>query len=463
MWWILLLVSMFVSPPGLHSRGGGFFDFAYTTLTAMNLVVLLLFFSAPSKAAQITCLVTAVLLLFDMIMILAVPRLRIEEGWVGIASVVWALIVAIWVIITDRVVAYGKREEEERLTGRSETRRTLKEWLAVGTSEIVLIAVTAAVVCMSATLIIRSRDSSYHEQGHRYFVDGDKYQVHLYCGGPPVGDAPRNNGLPTVLFEAGEQPFSQSMELLANKMVANFTIDRFCFYDRPGFGWSDNAPSPFSAGMDADVLSEALARAGEKGPWVLVSAGVGSIYSRIFSSRHGTEVEGLLLIDPLHEDLLGRIGASHRGFMLWLRGVLSPLGIDRILGTLFKGRTIVDRIYGRSAYQTGKYIKAKLQENLVADSLTKNEVISSRAIQNKDTPLVVVSSGVEMRVDSQWEKSQRDLTHLTRKLIGWDVIEGAPHEVWRTWQGEDAIEKRLGELVRAARRPIVEEPVVEEQ
>lgn len=253
------------------------------------------------------------------------------------------------------------------------------------------------------------------------------------------------------------------MRLMADNMVANFTIDRYCFYDRPGFGWSDNAPSPFSAGMDADVLSEALARAGEKGPWVLVSAGVGSIYSRIFSSRHGTEVEGLLLIDPLHEDLLSRIGASHRGFMLWLRGVLSPLGIDRILGTLFKGRTIVDRIYGRSAYQTGKYIKAKLQENLVANSLTKNEAISSRAIQNKDTPLVVVSSGVEMRVDSQWEKSQRDLTHLTRKLVGWDVIEGAPHEVWRTWQGQDAIEKRLGELVRAAKRPIIEEQVVEEQ
>ena len=354
-------------------------------------------------------------------------------------------------VITDRVVAYGKQEEEERLTGRSETRRTLKEWLAVGVSEIVLIAVTVAIVFMSATLIIRSRDSSLQPFGQRYYVDADKYQVHLYCGGLPVSDEPRHNGLPTVLFEAGEQPFELSMRRLADDMVVNRTIDRYCYYDRPGFGFSDNAPSPFSAGMDADVLSEALARAGEKGPWVLVSAGVGSIYSRIFSSRHGSDVQGLLLIDPLSEDLLNRIGTSGRGFGLWLRGVISPLGIDRIAGALFRGRSREDRVYGRSSYQNGKYIKAKLQENLVADSLTKNEVISSRAIQNKDTPIAVISSGIEIRRDSAWEAAQRDLTHLTRKLIGWDIIDKAPHQIWDVREGRTAIERRLGELVQAAK------------
>jgi hypothetical protein len=89
LWWVLLLVSIFVSPPGMHSRGSGFFDFSYTTLTLGLLLVILLFFSTPSKAAQVTCLVISVILLLDMILIVAVPRLRVEEGWVGIASVVW--------------------------------------------------------------------------------------------------------------------------------------------------------------------------------------------------------------------------------------------------------------------------------------------------------------------------------------------------------------------------------------
>jgi pimeloyl-ACP methyl ester carboxylesterase len=236
---------------------------------------------------------------------------------------------------------------------------------------------------------------------------------------------------------------------VAENALANGSISRYCYSDRPGFAWSDNAPSPFSAGMAADVLSEALARAGEEGPWVLASAGIGSIYSRIFSSRHGHDVSGLLLIEPLHEDLLYRIGSPSRGFLLWAWGIISPLGLDRLPAALFKGRTREDRVYGRSAYQGGKYIKAKLQESLVANSLTKNEVSSARNIQFEDTPLVVISSGIEVRRDSEWEKKQRDLTLLTRNLVGWDIVNKAPSEVWQTYNGREMIEKRLKELVNA--------------
>ena len=229
-WWVLLLVSIFVSPPGMHSRGSGFFDFSYTSLSLANLIVVLLFFSTPSKAAQITVLVTSVLLLFDMIMILAVPRLRVEEGWVGIASVVWALLIGIWVVITDRVVEYGKEEEEERLTGRAETRRTLREWVEILVSEIVLIAVGLAVLLLSATLILRSRDSSLAPQGERYYVDGDKYQIHLYCKGNEADKS--DNKVPTVLFEAGERPFGLSLQTFADNAIDNGTISRYCYADR---------------------------------------------------------------------------------------------------------------------------------------------------------------------------------------------------------------------------------------
>jgi pimeloyl-ACP methyl ester carboxylesterase len=445
-WWVILLVSIFVSPPGLHSRGSGFFDFSYTSLAFANLLVLLLFFASPSKATQITCLATSVLLLVDMIMIVAIPRLRVEEGWVGIASVIWALLVSIWVVVTDRVVQYGKQEEEERLTGRAESRRTMSEWLAVLVTEIVLVAIGLVIFLMSCTLIIRARDASLPVPGERYYVDGDKFQLHLYCSDP----ANPHSNLPTILFEAGERPFGHSFITVAENALKNGTINRYCYSDRPGFGWSDNAPSPFSAGMAVDVLSEALARAGEEGPWVLASAGVGSIYQRVFSSRKGESIRGILMVDPLHEDLLNRIGNTHHGFMLWLRGVLSPLGIDRILGAVFRGRTREDRVYGRSAYQNGKYIKAKLQESLVAESLTKNEIGSARAIQRLDVPVAVISSGVQLRKDSVWEGKQRELTHITRNLLGWDIVENAGHQVWETLEGRTAIEKRLGELVREA-------------
>ena len=431
----------------MHSRGSGFFDFSYTTMTTGILLIVLLFFAAPSKAAQVTCLVIAVLLLVDMIIIVAVPRIRTEEGWVGITSVVWALLMSMWTVFTDRLVAWGKQEEEERLTGRAETRRTVKEWFSVLASTTVLIIIAVVAVLLSATLILRSRDSSLAPIGERYFVDGDKYQVHIYCEGDEYDK--KGKKVPTVLFEAGEEPFENEMMVVATNALKNGTISRYCYYDRPGFGWSDNAPSPFSAGSDADALAETLARAGVDGPFVLVSSGVGSIYSRIFSSTYGGDrVIGLLLIDPLHEDLLYGLSSPRRGFLLWAHGVISPLGLQRLSGALFKGRNREDRVYGRSAYQGGKYIKAKLQESLVADSLTKNEIIRARSIQSDQTPFALISSGIEVRSSSTWESKQRDYSKLTNKCLSWDIVNKAPHEVWHTLNGRDIIEKRLGQLVK---------------
>ena len=391
-------------------------------------------------------LVVAFFLLIDMIIILAVPRLRVEEGWVGIASVIWATLIALYNVLTDRVVAWGKKEEEERLTGRKESRRSLREWCAVFSASIIMAVLIVVSILLTATLILRSRDAGLAPPGERYYVDGDKYELHVACVGNVTHDA-KGHKSTTVLLEGGENPVEDSMDDWVFNAYKNGTIGRYCYYDRPGLGWSDNAPSPHSAGMTSDAFSEALAIAGEEGPWVLVSAGVGSIYSRIFASRQRREVVGLMLIDGLHEDLLHTIGSPTRGFLLWARGIISPLGYDRLFGAIANGRTPEDRVYGRSAYQGGKYIKAKLQENLVADSLTKNEVSQARNIQDDQTALVVVSSGINVRKDSEWEKKQRDLSTITNNLVSWDVVNAAPHEVWRTFEGRKILEQRLGELV----------------
>lgn len=447
LWWVVLLVSLFVTPPGLHTRGSGFFIFSYSTLTVGNLLVLVLFYSSPSKAQRISCLTIAVLLLVDLIVILAVSRLRLEEGWVGVATVAWATLMAIWTVITDRVVAWGKREEEERLTGRAETRRTLGEWISVLIGSLVLIVLIAVLVLMTGVLILRARDSALSPPGERYYVNNDRYEVHLFCEGESSELA--GEATPTVLFEAGERPIELGLGPFAANALKNGTIDRYCYWDRPGFAFSDNAPSPLSAGMAADALSEALAVAGEEGPWVLVSAGVGSIYSRIFASRHANDIQGILLVDPLHEDFLKRVGSPGRGFMIWLRGVISPLGLDRLSGAIFRGRNRQDRVYGQSSYQSDRYLRAKLQENLAANSLTKNEIISARTIQSKETRLAIISSGVQIRRDSEWEAKQRDLTHLTDALVGWDIVNAAPHEVWQHAKGRKLMEERLGELVQS--------------
>jgi pimeloyl-ACP methyl ester carboxylesterase len=444
---VFLLVSIFVTPPLMYNRGSGFTDFSYTTLTVGNLIVSLLFFTIPSKPMIMWNAVLALLLLVDMIVILAVPRIRLEEGWVGIASIMWAVLISGYNVAQVYFVEKGKEEEEERLTGRVETRRSLFEWVSVFVETIVLGVIALVAILLTATLILRARDASLEPPGKRYLVKNGRFEVHLACVGS-ISDP--DSKTPTIMVEAGERPSEHSLLAFIHNAYRNGTIERYCYWDRPGFGWSDNAPSPHSAGMATDALSEALALAGEEGPWILVSAGVGSIYSRIFASRHIHDVKGLFMIDPTHEDQLQQIGKAGRGFVLWGRGIISPLGLDRLAGAIFKGRTREDRVYGKVSYQNGKYIKAKLQENLVAESMTSSEIASAKNIQIPDTPLVVVSSGVEVRKNEKWAKQQEEMTKVTDNLVSWDVVRGAKHEVWTSWEGRKVLERRLGEIVEQA-------------
>lgn len=446
-WWVLMIVSVFVTPPGLHVRGSPFFAFSYASVALLTLVTTLIFFAVPSKSQRILSIVVAAVLLVNMIIILAVQRTRHEEVWVGIVSVVWATLMAIWSLAADRTVQWGKAEEEERLTGRPESRRTLLEWTEVMLSSVALTVVAVIVILMTLTLTLRALDAGLKPPGERYWVDEDQYQIHVYCSGDKFDASGEKTT--TVLFEGGEDTVEHGLWQLAENAVKNGSISRYCFADRPGMAWSDTAPSPLSASIASDVLSEALTRAGEEGPWVLASAGVGSLYSRVFSSRHDSAVRGLLLIDPLHEEFLERIGRPGRGFVLWMRGVISPCGIDRIIGALLRGRGSADRVWGRASYQSGQTIFAKLQESMVATSLTKRDVAASRAIQNQKTPLVVISSGRQIQKDREWESKQRDLSHLTRDLRSWDVVDGAPHRIWDTLEGREVIEKRLRKLVQA--------------
>lgn len=233
--WIVQLASAFVTLPGFHSRGGGFFGFVYVSLALVTLVISLMFFSVPSKSARILSIVMAVLLLAQTIIILAVEKTRHEEAWVGVASVVWVLLISIWDLVAGSIVQRGKTEEEERLTGRSESRRTLLEWTGVTLSTVALFAMTLVLVLMSCNLIIRAVDAGLAPPGGLYWVDDDKYQIHVYCRGNETNSD--GEKVPTVLFEAGEDPVEWGLWQFADNALQNGSISRYCFADRSGVAW----------------------------------------------------------------------------------------------------------------------------------------------------------------------------------------------------------------------------------
>ena len=145
---------------------------------------------------------------------------------------------AVWTLLTDRLVAWGKSEEEERLTGRAETRRTLGEWTAVLLSIVTMAVLAFAVLLVTCNLVLRALDAGLAPPGDLYWVDGDKYLVHVYChGGGGDDDAMGAAPLPTVLLEGGEDTVESSLWRLADDAIKNGSIGRYCFVDRPGMAW----------------------------------------------------------------------------------------------------------------------------------------------------------------------------------------------------------------------------------
>lgn len=59
-WWVLILVTAFATPPGFHMRGSGFYAFGYAGLTMANMIFTLIFFGVPAKPVRVLAIIMAV-------------------------------------------------------------------------------------------------------------------------------------------------------------------------------------------------------------------------------------------------------------------------------------------------------------------------------------------------------------------------------------------------------------------
>jgi pimeloyl-ACP methyl ester carboxylesterase len=115
--------------------------------------------------------------------------------------------------------------------------------------------------------------------------------LNLFCSG---------QGSPTVVFESnGGAPGLRWM--LLQRRVAAFT--RACWYDRAGLGWSDPGPFPNHSESIAHDLHALLASAHETPPYILVGHAMGGFHVRVYRSFFPEQVAGLVLVDPMNEDM----------------------------------------------------------------------------------------------------------------------------------------------------------------
>ena len=121
-------------------------------------------------------------------------------------------------------------------------------------------------------------------------VDLGGYRIHLNCTG---------QGSPTVVLSPGGGGFSFDWFLVQQKVSA---FDRVCSCDRAGSAWSDPGPQPLTMRQEAFEVHSALAKSGERGPYLLVGQSLGGLMMRVFADRYANDTAGLVLVDATSPD-----------------------------------------------------------------------------------------------------------------------------------------------------------------
>jgi pimeloyl-ACP methyl ester carboxylesterase/sugar lactone lactonase YvrE len=125
-------------------------------------------------------------------------------------------------------------------------------------------------------------------------VSVNGHDLHVFCTG---------TGSPTMLWISGSTNpgWGTSAQYLLGRLAG---LGRVCTVDRLETGFSDRtgAEDMLHWLPDVDDIHGALAAAGESGPYVTVGHSYGGLLARIFAYRYRSEVQGVVAIDPAHED-----------------------------------------------------------------------------------------------------------------------------------------------------------------
>lgn len=162
-------------------------------------------------------------------------------------------------------------------------------------------------------------------------IDMGGYSLHINCQGTRQPDAP------LVVLEGGLGAPSFMWALVQPEIAKHA---RVCSYDRAGYGWSTlNSAQPRTADHLAEELHSLLQKAGENPPYILVGHSYGSIMIRMFGGYYGSELAGVIFIDPRHEDFFNRMPPDYLQIdkrnlrNARILKIITPLGFTRLMGS----------------------------------------------------------------------------------------------------------------------------------
>jgi pimeloyl-ACP methyl ester carboxylesterase len=170
--------------------------------------------------------------------------------------------------------------------------RPLRLAIEVGLALVVGVALALAIDVgrsggIETWLAARGLGPAYEAKGQR--VDLGGRSLYLDC---------RGTGSPTVILDNGLGAGADGWGFVLPKLAER---TRTCAYDRPGTGRSDPRAS-HTMGQTIEDLRAALARTGERPPWIVVGHSLGGVYARVFAGTAPEEVVGVVLVDAYFPD-----------------------------------------------------------------------------------------------------------------------------------------------------------------
>jgi pimeloyl-ACP methyl ester carboxylesterase len=267
------------------------------------------------------------------------------------------------------------------------------------------------------------------------------------AGGHRLNFLRLGQGSPAVVFDSplGASHLAWS---LVQPEVAKFTTA--CAYDRAGSGWSEAGPKPRTSSRAVEELHTLLGNSGLKPPYILVGNSIGGLNVRLFAFRYPSEVAGLVLVDPAHEEQSTRMPPSARldpQFirMLRLARLGARFGLLRLLNMPLgegsspllpaKLRPMARAAGFRSAWIDALYQEAINTEPSFAEVRSARLALPERPLG--DIPLVVLTRG-------EGEKDAPD----ERKT--WQIWLALHQELAReSSRGEHEIVPRSGHFIQA--------------
>ncbi|GAA6040722.1 hypothetical protein JCM8097_000893 [Rhodosporidiobolus ruineniae] len=294
------------------------------------------------------------------------------------------------------------------------------------------VAVLAAFVLLTLNIILRAVDSSVEQPGQRWKVDpwlwqrryfpeighgpfqarGREFRVHLSCRGLGLDDpavlatataspansttqdlSPRPLVRRTILVESDQGTPGQVDAEWVLKMLKDGDLNsgdvetRVCWWDRPGYGFSDGSPSSSTTHI-VSALTQALSVSGElariqppslsesatapsplaRSGFVLISRGRSTQISTLFAALHPRLIHSFLYISPSSPQLVTQsdpvtpFATVPHFFSRTLPALLSELGIKRTWWA-FKGVSRRRRVLAREGERVSGLIeRAGVQE-----------------------------------------------------------------------------------------------------